>query len=249
MTDEKLRSSFRSPGEPGFDVLLEDDALLAVSKPPGIATQSPPGIESLESRIRAYLAGADRAPADVYLGIPHRLDRPVSGAILFAKTRREARQLSRQLERRRVKKIYWACVERAVEPLSGTWTDYLYKVHGQPRAAVVEASHPDGLEAILHYRTRGFHAAGSWLEIELETGRTHQIRVQSATRGHPILGDEHYGARITFGPPQPDERQRMIALHARSITFFHPTTKEPVTVEAPLNAAWRELELTPVRSS
>ncbi len=148
-------------------------------------------------------------PADVYLGIPHRLDRPVSGAILFAKTRRAARQLSRQLERRRVKKIYWACVERAVEPLSGTWTDYLYKVHGQPRAAVVEASHPDGLEAILHYRTRGFHAAGSWLEIELETGRTHQIRVQSATRGHPILGDEHYGARITFGPPQPDERQRI----------------------------------------
>ena len=169
----------------------------------------------------------------------------MSGAILFAKTRRAARQLSRQLERRRVKKIYWACVERAVEPLAGTWIDYLHKVHGQPRAAVVEASHPAGLEAILHYRTRGFHPAGSWLEIELETGRTHQIRVQSATRGHPVLGDEQYGARLTFGPPQADERQRPIALHARSVSFIHPTTKEPVTVEAPVSEAWGELELSP----
>lgn len=235
--------------ERGFEILLEDEAVLAVCKPTGIATQAPPGIDSLEARVKAYLAAGDVQPADVYLGIPHRLDRPVSGAILLAKTRRAARQLSRQFERRRVKKLYWACVERTVEPPAGTWIDYLHKVYGQPKAAVVEATHPAAQEAILRYRTLGYHRAGSWLEIELETGRTHQIRVQAASRGHPVLGDAHYGARIAFGPQQEDERLREIALCARRIQFFHPTTKGPTTVEAPTGAAWQELALTPRSSS
>ncbi|REK05987.1 MAG: RluA family pseudouridine synthase [Planctomycetota bacterium] len=228
-----------------FSVLLEDDAVLAVAKPVGIATQAPRGIDSLEARVRRYLAGTAGDPADVYLGIPHRLDRPVSGAIVFAKTRRAARQLSRQFERRRVAKRYWACVDRAIAPEAGTWTDYLYKVYGQPRAEVVDASHPAGQEAVLHYRTIGAHGGGAWLEIELETGRTHQIRVQSASRGHPILGDELYGSRVTFGPAVDDPRQRAIALHARSLSFYHPTTKELVTIEAPLSEAWQALALTP----
>lgn len=230
---------------PGFDVLLEDEHVLAVNKPTGITTQAPRGIESLESRIRLYLAGSAHSPDDVYLGIPHRLDRPVSGVIVFAKTRRAARQLSKQFERRRVRKIYWTCVERTVEPLAGTWVDYLHKFHGQPKTAVVEATHPEAQEAILHYRTRGFHQAGSWLEIELETGRTHQIRVQAATRGHPVLGDEMYGARMPFGPYEENERLRLIALHARSLSFFHPLSKEPITLEAPLGSSWGELTLTP----
>lgn len=230
----------------GFEVLLEDEQVLAVGKPAGIATQAPPGIDCLELRIRRYLAG--EAPTEsVYLGIPHRLDRPVTGAIVFAKTRRAARQLSRQFERRRVRKIYWACVERSVEPRDGTWRDYLHKVYGQPLAAVVDANHPQAQEAILHYRTLGQHRAGSWLEIELETGRTHQIRVQSASRGHPVLGDLQYGARQAFGPPCADERQRTIALHARALSFFHPVTKQPLSVEAPTAAAWQSLELTPRR--
>ncbi len=229
---------------PGFEILLEDEHLLVVNKPTGITTQAPRTIESLESRIRLYLAGAESSPDDVYLGIPHRLDRPVSGVIVFAKTRRAARRLSKQFERRQVQKTYWTCVERVVEPLDGTWTDYLHKFHGQPNTAVVPATHPDGQEAILHYRTRGYHQAGSWLEIELETGRTHQIRVQSSTRGHPVLGDEMYGARISFGPPEVNERLRLIALHARSLAFFHPLSKERITLEAPLGEAWSELQLT-----
>ncbi len=230
--------------EPGFGILFEDEHVLAVNKPTGITTQAPRAIESLESRIRRYLAAADRSTEEVYLGIPHRLDRPVSGVMVFAKTRRAARRLSKQFARRRVKKVYWTCVERTVEPLDGTWVDFLYKFHGQPKTAVVEATHPDSQEAILHYRTRGFHQAGSWLEIELETGRTHQIRVQSSTRGHPVLGDEMYGARIPFGPYHDDERQRLIALHARSLTFFHPLSKEAMTLEAPLGDAWAALTLT-----
>jgi 23S rRNA pseudouridine1911/1915/1917 synthase len=229
----------------GFEILLEDDALLAVVKPSGIATQAPSGIDSVETRIKAYLAPSGTEPATIYLGIPHRLDRPASGAMIFAKTRRAARGISRQFERRRVKKLYWALVERIVEPLEGTWRDYLHKVHGQPRAAVVEPTHPASQEATLHYRTLGFHRAGSWLEIELETGRTHQIRVQSSSRGFAILGDTHYVSRTPFGPQHEDERLRAIALHARSLTFFHPTTKMEIALEAPASAAWDELALVP----
>jgi RluA family pseudouridine synthase len=229
----------------GFSILLEDDAVLVVSKPTGIATQAPVQFESLEARIRAYLSAAAGDPREVYLGIPHRLDRPVAGVIVFAKTRRAARQLARQFERRQVKKKYWACVERAVEPVDGTWTDFVRKVHGQPKTEVVAATHPDAQEAILHYRTLGQHRAGSWLEIELETGRTHQIRVQAASRGHVVLGDELYGSRIGFGRPSEDERLREIALFARSLEFVHPTSKLPIILEAPLNESWQALELTP----
>ncbi len=230
----------------GFGIIFEDDSILVVNKPAGITTQAPRAFESLESRVRLYLAAAvGCAPEDVYVGIPHRLDRPVTGVIVFAKTRQAARHLSKQIERRRVRKIYWSCVERVVEPLEGTWTDYLHKFHGQPKTAVVEATHPQGLESILHYRTLGFHQAGSWLEIELETGRTHQIRVQSSSRGHPVLGDEAYGARLPFGPHQDDERLRRIALHARSLTFHHPKSKEQMMVEAPPTDSWADLALTP----
>lgn len=230
---------------PGFGVLWEDEAILVVDKPAGITTQAPRAYDSLEARVRKYLAAAaGSSPEDLYLGIPHRLDRPVTGVIVFAKTRRAARHLSKQFERRRVKKLYWTCVERTVEPLDGTWIDYLHKFHGQPLTAVVPATHAEAQQAILHYRTRGFHRAGSWLEIELETGRTHQIRVQSSSRGHPVLGDEAYGARIAFGPPEPDERQRRIALHARSLSFYHPMSKELMTVEAAPGESWSELNLT-----
>jgi len=232
--------------ERGFEILFEDDSILVVNKPAGITTQAPRAFESLESRIRAYLAIATgHLPEDVYLGIPHRLDRPVTGVIVFAKTRQAARHLSKQIERRRVRKIYWTCVERVVEPLEGTWTDFLHKFHGQPKTAVVESTHPEGLEAILHYRTLGFHQAGSWLEIELETGRTHQIRVQTSSRGHPVMGDEAYGARLQFGPHEEDDRQRRIALHARSLTFYHPMSKQQMTVEADMAESWADLVLTP----
>jgi 23S rRNA pseudouridine1911/1915/1917 synthase len=225
----------------GFEVLIEDDAILVVSKSPGLPTQAPPGIESLESRIRSYLASESGDPAAIYLGIPHRLDRPASGAIVFAKTRRAARQLSRQFERRQVRKTYWACVERIVEPVAGTWNDWLRKVYGHPQAEVVDHSHPEAQEAILRYRTIGFHAAGSWLEIELETGRTHQIRVQAASRGFPVLGDRLYGGSVHFGPMVDDVRLSAIALHARQLSFFHPTTKEQLTARAPVNESWRVL--------
>jgi 23S rRNA pseudouridine1911/1915/1917 synthase len=232
--------------ERGFEILLEDEAVLAVAKPVGVATQAPPGIDSLEIRVRRHLSQSGAGPTEeIYVGIPHRLDRPVSGAIVFAKTRRAARQLSKQFERRTVTKQYWACVERVVEPYDGTWRDYLWKVYGQPRAMIVDHTHPGGQEAVLDYRTLGFHTAGSWLEIELQTGRTHQIRIQASSRGHAVLGDAHYGSRISFGEACDDERLRPIALHARRLAFVHPTTRTRVTLEAPVGEAWKALELRP----
>jgi len=236
---------------PGFEILLEDDAVLAVNKPTGVATQAPPQFDSLETRLKEYLTSSCPESEPVYLGIPHRLDRAVSGAILFAKTRRAARQLSRQFERRQIRKSYWACVESPihgiVDPPAGTWTDYLWKVHGQPRTQVVESTHEQGRLAILHYRTIGTHRFGSWLEVELETGRTHQVRVQAASRGYPIVGDAHYGSTIPFGLPVDEERERPIALHAHALTFFHPTSRAEIRLEAPLSASWDDLEL--VRTS
>ena len=223
--------------EIGFQILYEQNGCLVVCKPPGVLTQSPPGIDSLEVRIKTYLGGMDRL-GETYLGVPHRLDRPASGAIIFAKDIRTTRKLGEQFEKRRVHKVYWACVEGQVTPETGRWEDFLYKVAGEPRAEVVGVGHPEGRHAALQYRVLKSFEWGTWLEIELETGRTHQIRVQAASRGHPVLGDRQYGSTKLFGPQFEDERLQAIALHARSLTFRDPLSRETVTVVAPLENYW-----------
>ena len=139
--------------DPGFEILYEQGPCLVVCKPPGLSTQSPPGIDSLEVRIKAFLKQRDERPGYVYLGVPHRLDRPASGAIVFGKHSRATRRLARQFEHREVKKLYWAIVEGQVAPAEGTWEDYLWKVHGEARAEVVAADHREGRLARLNYRT------------------------------------------------------------------------------------------------
>ncbi len=232
--------------ELGFEILYESEACLALSKPSGLLTQAPPGIDSLEVRIKTYLAG-EEGPGAVYLGVPHRIDRPASGALVFGKTRRATRGLARQFERRLVRKVYWACVAGEVTPAAGTWRDFVRKVPSEARAEVVAADGPDAQVAVLHYRTLDTRPWGSWLEIELETGRTHQIRVQAACRGHPVLGDLQYGSTVPFGPQHEDERLRAIALHARSLSFRHPKTREEVSVTAPVSADWAALGLGEAR--
>ena len=218
--------------------MYESAACLVVCKPPGLLTQAPPGIDSLEVRIKALLGRRDNKPGNVYLGVPHRIDRPVSGAMVFGISRRAARQLAQQFEDRTVQKLYWACIQGQVVPAAGTWEDFLRKVPGEARAEVVEPGHPEGRRAVLHYRTLATGPWGSWLEIELETGRTHQVRIQAASRGHPVLGDAQYGSTAAFGPQYDDERLRAIALHARSLTFQHPKTRETVAVTAPVTQDW-----------
>jgi 23S rRNA pseudouridine1911/1915/1917 synthase len=224
-----------------IDILLEDGPCLLINKPSGLLTQAPPGIDSMEVRIKRFYKQREQKEGNIYLGLPHRLDRPASGAMVFARHVRAARRLAKQFEERTVSKTYWAVVEGHIEPDEATWTDHLHKRHGMAAAIVVPEDDPRGKQAIMHYRVRERMNGLTWLEIELETGRTHQIRVQAASRGFPILGDVQYGATQPFGIQHDDERLRAIALHARTLGFAHPMTRESVEVIAPVPAAWGEL--------
>ena len=223
---------------PPLEILYEAGPCLVVNKPAGVLTQAPPGIDSLEVRVKAFYKAREGKTGNVYLAVPHRLDRPVSGAIVFARHVRAGRRISEQFEARTVRKTYWACVSGHVEPGQGTWRDYLYKTHGQAKSQVVEPEHAEARS--WHYRTMG-STPGAWLEIELERAY-HQVRVSGAA-GRPVLGDELYGSAVPFGTPHDDARMRTIALHARSLAFHHPMTHEPISVVAPLPEAWRGLRL------
>jgi 23S rRNA pseudouridine1911/1915/1917 synthase len=227
-----------------FDILCEEGPVLVVLKPPGVLTQAPPGIDSLELRVKRFLKARESKPGNVYLAIIHRLDRPVSGAIVFCKHVRAARKLSEQFEDRMVKKTYWALVGGRVTEDRGTWTDYLRKVTGEARSEIADRAAEGAQLAILHYEVKQRTEAGTWLEIELETGRTHQIRLQASAHGHPVWGDSLYGSPTPFGPETPDERARAIALHARLLAFRHPMTATPVEVVAPLPPFWPSLMAT-----
>jgi 23S rRNA pseudouridine1911/1915/1917 synthase len=225
-----------------LEILYDNGPCLVVNKPPGILTQAPAGIDSLEVQVKAFYREREKKEGNIYLGLPHRLDRPVSGAIVFARHVRAAQRLSAQFENRTVTKVYWAVVEGEVEADEGMWTDYLHKRHGMPQSIVVPEGDPRGKMAIMRYRALGrIEGIGTWLEVELETGRTHQIRVQSASRGHPVTGDAQYGSTRAFGEQFEDERLRAIALHARQLGFNHPMTNEPVDVIAPTPAAWESI--------
>lgn len=222
----------------GFQILFEEGPCLVLNKPAGLLTQAPPGIDSLEVRVRRFLQQREGKAHQLYLGVPHRLDRPVSGAIVLARHVRAARRLSEQFEQRTVQKKYWALVEGRVAEASGTWIDWMRKVPNEPRSENVPEGQPDGQRAVLHFRVLEWRPDTTWLEIELETGRTHQIRVQCASRGHAVWGDAQYGATRPFGPSCDDPRDRWIALHARHLAFAHPMHRGAVSIDAPLPEGW-----------
>jgi 23S rRNA pseudouridine1911/1915/1917 synthase len=229
-------------------VLYEDNHCLAVAKPAALLTQGvPPGIPSLESQVKAYLKEKYHKPGNVYLGIPHRLDRPVSGVVLFARNTKAARRLAEQFQQRQVTKLYWAAVENGAAgnqpPAAGVWEDWLCKLPDQARSERAAEGTQGARRAVLHFRRLQTFAGGALLEVRPETGRMHQIRLQAALRGWPVKGDVLYGATTNFGPPVELPRDRVIALHARSLTFLHPIRFEPVCVTAPLPEMWRELGL------
>ncbi|WP_254507028.1 RluA family pseudouridine synthase [Anatilimnocola floriformis] len=235
-----MSDSASAAGEPGFDILYDEGPCLIVNKPAGLLTQAPLGIDSLELRVKRFIKQREGKTGEIYLGVPHRLDRPVSGCIVFARHVRAARKISEQFEGRTVRKTYWALVPAAPAAAEGTWTDFLQKIDGEPRTVVVDEKNPAGKIAILHYRTVQSHPQGTLIEIELETGRTHQIRVQCSSRGMPLLGDTLYGSPVSFGPWHDDERARLISLHAHSIQLKHPMTREPIHITAPLPPLWQD---------
>jgi len=229
-----------------LEILYEDNHCLAVAKPAGLLTQGvPPSIPTLEASAKAYLKDRYNKPGNVYLGIPHRLDRPVSGVVLFARNTKAARRLAEQFQTRQVRKVYLALVERTpageVPPAEGTWEDWLLKVAEEARSERVSAGTPGAKQALLRFRRLAEGPEGALVEVEPQTGRMHQIRVQAAARGWPVRGDVLYGARRPFGPPAELPRDRVIALHARSLTFLHPIRYEPITVTAPVPEVWQPL--------
>jgi len=236
-----------------LDVILRESGVVAVAKPAGLASQAPPGCDSVETRVRRELV----SPGG-YLGMPHRLDRAVSGVLLVAITPRAARILSRQFERRQVRKTYRAIVARAapaggcpLDPCGATrdgraeWRDLVEKVPDEPRARIATDPDAGGVrEAVTLARFLGPvpDASGrALLELEPLTGRMHQLRLQAAARGMPIVGDVFYGGPAadlaTAGPPTA-MREPPIALHAWRIEWSDPDSGRPVAAEAPLPAWW-----------
>lgn len=220
--------------------------MLAINKPAGLLTLGAhnPDVPTLERQVRQYLKTKYDKPGNVYLGIPHRLDRPVSGVILFARNSKAAGRLAEQFRERQVQKIYWGITTAEPQERQGCLVDWLLKEPEQAHVNVVPPETPGARQAVLHYRVVGPTPLGTLLEIQLETGRMHQIRVQLAARGWPILGDVQYGAAALLESCLPaDPTQNRIALHARQLTFLHPVRYDAVTLVADVPPNWGDLQL------
>jgi 23S rRNA pseudouridine1911/1915/1917 synthase len=219
-------------------VLFEDHHLIGVNKPAPLMTQAPAGVPSLEALVKAYIKEKYAKPAGVYLGIPHRLDRPVSGAVVFCRNTKAARRVAEQFQKHTVTKVYWARVEGPVADDAGEWRDFVRKIDDQAKAEIVPADVEGAKEAVTAYTVLRRDADATLLELTPKTGRMHQLRVQAAARGHPVLGDVLYGSTRPFGPAAELPRDRVIALHARRLVIEHPFRKVPVELDAPVPEYW-----------
>ncbi|MCS7306858.1 MAG: RluA family pseudouridine synthase [Thermoguttaceae bacterium] len=232
-----------------LQVLYEDNHLLAVNKPAGLPTMGvPAGQPSLLEMARRYIAEKYHKPGRAYLGVVSRLDAPVTGLVLFARTSKAAARLNEQFRSHSVEKIYWALVEGRFQAPQVEWLDYLVLDRRHRRVAVLRpdptAQHPSeaqgAKEARLLVRRLQLFEKFSWLEIQALTGRKHQIRVQLAQHGYPILGDRKYGAGQKFPVG--------IALHARRLVLEHPVEHRRLELLAPLPPVWRKWGIEENRS-
>jgi 23S rRNA pseudouridine1911/1915/1917 synthase len=215
------------------EILHEDNHCLAVNKPAGLLVHGDAtGEPTLLDWARDDLRTRYHKPGNVYVGLVHRLDRPVSGVILLAKTSKAATRLSEQFRAGLIEKTYWAVVEGKWSVEAGEWEDRLWK---DEQTNVVRVVPTGGQTAKLAFRVLGYDARTSFLELRPATGRGHQLRVQLASRGLPIVGDRKYGSTSTLKALDGGHR---IALHARSLRFKHPTRTEVISVTAPVPADW-----------
>jgi 23S rRNA pseudouridine1911/1915/1917 synthase len=210
---------------PQLSILYEDNHLLGVLKPGGLLTQGDrTGDVTALALAKRYLKEKYKKPGDVFVGLVHRIDRPVSGVLLFARTSKAASRLAKEFHARRVEKTYLAVVVGRVDGPGGELLSWIERDHKRSRA--VAGPSAKAKEAVLEYRVLGRRGGHTLLELNPSTGRHHQIRVQLAGIAHPVVGDLKYGAN----DPLPD---KTIALHAARLRVKHPTRDESVTVEAP----------------
>ena len=193
----------------------------------------------LNEVVKEYLRIKHNKPGEAYLGVVHRLDRPVSGVVLFAKTSKALSRLNEMFKNRDVTKTYWACVETKPDPATGSLEDFLQRNPRKNKSFSKPTSDKNTKKALLHYRLLASSDKYFLLEVSPETGRHHQIRVQLSSAGWPIKGDVKYGARRT-------NKDASIHLHARKLGLIHPVRKEWVEWEAPVpdDPVWKSVEKT-----
>ncbi|CAN5551524.1 RluA family pseudouridine synthase [soil metagenome] len=229
-----------APLDPSL-VLFEDHHLLVVNKPAPLLTQAPPMVPCLEAMAKSYLKDKYAKPGGVYLAVPHRLDRPVSGVVCFVRNTKAAQRVHRQFEDRTVAKTYWAIAEGEFTG-EGEWVDWIRKLDDEARVEKGIEGEPGAKRAQLHYRVlQALPHQRTLVELSPLTGRMHQLRVQLAWRGHPVLGDELYGSTVPFGPEGERPRDKVIALHARKLLVNHPFSLERLTFVAPAPQYWAEV--------
>lgn len=210
-----------------LEILYEDNHIIAVNKQSGdIAQGDKTGDIPLPEEIKTFIKKRDKKPGNVFLGVVHRLDRPTSGVLIFAKTSKGLSRFNKLFREDKVKKVYHAIVETPPPQSSANLAHYLKKNKKQNKSYVVSSNTKGGKEALLYYETLAHGDHYTLLKVILHTGRHHQIRCQLSAIGSPIKGDLKYGAKRS-GP------NGSIALHARSISFVHPISNKEVEIIAP----------------
>ncbi|AQX04537.1 RNA pseudouridine synthase [Elizabethkingia meningoseptica] len=213
----------------GSQIVYEDNHLLVINKKVGQLVQGDKtGDKSLLDEIKDFIKKRDQKPGNVYLGLVHRIDRPTSGLVIYAKTSKALSRLTQMVKNREIQKTYWAIVPKEMIPLEQKLVHYLRKNEKNNKATVFEKPTEGAKEARLHYNVIKTLDNYYLLEVDLETGRHHQIRSQLAKIGVPIKGDLKYGSPRS----NPDGG---IHLHARKLNFIHPVTKEQIEITAPTN--------------
>lgn len=219
-------------------VLYEDNHLIIVNKAPSEIVQGDKtGDKPLSETVKEYLKEKYNKPGNVFCGVTHRLDRPTSGVVVFAKTSKALTRMNEMFKNGEVDKTYWAIVKKMPPKEQDTLIHYLIKNEKTNKSAAYDTEKPHTKKAVLHYKIIARSDNYYLLEVKIDTGRHHQIRCQLAKIGCPIKGDLKYGAERS----NPDGS---ISLHAKNISFMHPVSKEQINVTAPVpeNNLWKAFE-------